>query len=485
MNEKEAYRKTIKATSLFGSVQLFKIMIIVIKSKMLAVFIGPSGIGIISLLESTINLIRGFSSFGLDVSAVKHISSSYQAGDKTQYSRIISIYKKLLWLTGFIGLLTTLVLSSWLSKIVFETNENTYMFSLLSMMLLFSQLNIGQLAILQGLQKLNSLAKANVLAAAISLIIIIPLYYYLRIDAIIPALVSSSFIAVIISSFYVKKIPFEKINITIRNAIIEGNDMLAMGIIISLSTIISGSSTYLLRLFINNYGNISEVGLYFAGFSIINNYVGMIFTAMSTDYYPRLSSMINNKELFNKTINQQAEICLLVIAPFILIFLVFKDPLITLLYSDKFLSVKQMMQWAVIGLFFKSASWPIGFIFMAKSKPKQFFWNQLISSIYFLGFNLLGYYYWGLTGLGMSFIINYMLHLLQMIIVGKIYHEFNYKRDLYILLIIQFTLGIMCFSCVYFPFKYITGILLIIVSIWYSYRELDVRLGITEKLKQL
>ena len=153
--------------------------------------------------------------------------------------------------------------------------------------------------------------------------------------------------------------------------------------------------------------------------------------------------------------------------------------------SDKFLSVNQMMQWAVIGLFFKSASWPIGFIFMAKSKPKQFFWNQLISSIYFLGFNLLGYYYWGLTGLGMSFIINYMLHLLQMIIVGKIYHEFNYKRDLYILLIIQFTLGIMCFSCVYFPFKYITGILLIIVSIWYSYRELDVRLGITEKLKQL
>jgi PST family polysaccharide transporter len=34
-----------------------------------------------------------------------------------------------------------------------------------------------------------------------------------------------------------------------------------------------------------------EVGFYTAGFTLLNSYVGIIFTVMSTDYFPRLSSI--------------------------------------------------------------------------------------------------------------------------------------------------------------------------------------------------
>lgn len=75
--------------------------------------------------------------------------------------------------------------------------------------------------------------------------------------------------------------------------------MMLMGFMISLSGLVTLIAAYLLRIFINRTGNVADVGLYSAGFTIINTYVGMIFTAMGTDYYPRLSVVSADDEKAN------------------------------------------------------------------------------------------------------------------------------------------------------------------------------------------
>ena len=71
---KDSYRNVMKATSIFGGVQVFNILIAIVRSKCIALFIGPSGMGIASLLNSTLGLINGVSNLGLERSAVKDIS---------------------------------------------------------------------------------------------------------------------------------------------------------------------------------------------------------------------------------------------------------------------------------------------------------------------------------------------------------------------------------------------------------------------------
>jgi ABC-type branched-subunit amino acid transport system ATPase component len=56
---KDSYRNVMKATSIFGGVQVFNILIAIVRSKFIALFIGPSGMGIASLLNSTLGLING------------------------------------------------------------------------------------------------------------------------------------------------------------------------------------------------------------------------------------------------------------------------------------------------------------------------------------------------------------------------------------------------------------------------------------------
>jgi len=96
------------------------------------------------------------------------------------------------------------------------------------------QLTSGQNALMQGMRKYRYLAKANVVGNAVGLIFIIPLYYFWKIDAIVPVLLFSNALIFILSYIYARKIKIEKEEITITDIKVEGRDMLKMGVLISL-----------------------------------------------------------------------------------------------------------------------------------------------------------------------------------------------------------------------------------------------------------
>ncbi len=75
-----------KATALFGGVQIFNIFIQIIRSKVVATLLGPAGMGIMGLLNSTIDIIGKSTNFGLGLSAVKNIAAANSTKNKEQFS---------------------------------------------------------------------------------------------------------------------------------------------------------------------------------------------------------------------------------------------------------------------------------------------------------------------------------------------------------------------------------------------------------------
>lgn len=479
--QQDSYRSIMKATSLFGGVQVFNIIISIIRSKVVAVLLGPFGMGIMGLLNATIGIISSLTNFGLGMSAVKDIATAHSTGDHVRISTVVSVFRRLVWVTGVLGLLLTLLLSPWLSELTFGNNSYTIAFVWISLSLLFSQLSSGQLVILQGMRKLKLLAKANVLGSTLGLFVTLPLYYYYGIEGIVPGIIGTAFITFLISWIYARKVHIKPITITFSQTIGEGKSMLQMGFMISLSGLLTVGASYIVKIFISRTGSIADVGLYTAGFAIINTYVGLIFNAMGTDYYPRLSAVSHDNKLCKQAINQQAEIAVLILAPILMVFLTFINWAIILLYSKQFLGINGMIYWAVLGIFFKAASWSIAFIFLAKGTSKLFFINELITNIYLLSFNLAGYYYFGLTGLGISFAIAYFIYLIQVFLISKLKFDFSFDSDFIKIFSIQFGLALGCFIVVMFikqPYPYFIGVLLIALSSWYSFKELDKRLDL-------
>ena len=403
-----SYRQIMKATSLFGGVQVFNIVISIIKSKAIAVLLGPAGMGINGLLMSAIGLISTLTNFRLGNSAVKDIAEAHTVGNQDQIAKVIGVLRRLVWITGLLGALVTLILSPWLSELTFGNTDYTTAFILLSVTLLLNQLSSGQLVLLQGMRQLNYLAKANMLGAIMGLVVSVPIYYFYSIDGIVPTMILSSIFSLIISWFFSNKIKIKDVSISRKDILVEGKGMLQLGFMLSLTSLMTAGESFIVRSYISNTGSLDDVGLYTAGFAIIGTYVGLIFAAMGTDYFPRLSEVAHNNNETKLLVIQQSEIALLILAPILTVFLIFINWVVIILYSVKFTPVNEMIHWAALGMYFKVVSWCIGYIFLAKGASKTFFWSEFLGNSYLLIFNILGYKFFGLEGMGISFLIGYI-----------------------------------------------------------------------------
>ena len=485
MSEQQSYRQIMKATSLFGGVQFINIIISIVSTKFVALFLGPAGMGVTSLLNTTLGLIGGITNFGLGTSAVKDVSTAYSSEDNKRIAIVVSVFRRLVWITGLLGMLTTIILSPWLSELTFSNNNYTLSFILLSVTLLISQLSKGQSVVLQGMRKLQYLAKSSLYGSLLALCVSIPTYYFWGVKGIVPVIFFGALSTWLLTSYFSKKIQIDKLYVSKVRTLAEGTKMLQMGFLVSLSGLMSLGVGYLIRIYISRKGGLVDVGLFSAGFSIINMYVGLIFSAMSTDYFPRLSAASADNVKSTQIINHQAEIAILILAPLLVIFLVFIHLVIVLLYSAKFLAIDSMMYWAAIGIFFKTLTWSVGFIFLARGDKKIFFFNELFGNIYILIFNIGGYTIWGLTGLGISSLIGYIIYFIQIYFVVKAKYNFSFNNTLIKLFIIQFLLAISTFffvQCLPQPYPYLLGSVVVVISSYYSFKEVDKRVGLMPTL---
>lgn len=433
---KTLYKQILQSTTLFGGVQVFNILVSVIRSKIIALLIGPEGMGIAALLNSAINLISGITSLGIETSSVKYISQENVEKDKYNLYKIIAVLRKMVWFTGILGALVTLVFSSWLSLITFGDTNYSAWFAWLSISLLLKQLSGGQLAMLQGFRKLKFLAKANFFGSLIGLLISIPFYYYLRMEAIVPAIVISSVAALCCSWYYAAQIKVERVKVANRQLLTEGKGMLKLGIMLGLSGIITTTVAYVIQIYVSDKGGLAEVGLYNAGMMLLNSYVGLIFTSMSTDYFPRLASVSEDKIQVQLTVTHQAMIAILIITPVIALFLAFAPLIVKILYSAKFVGIISMLCFGIVGMLFRAVSWSMGYILLAKGDSKMFIRTAFGFNALFFVLSICGYHFFGLMGLGIAFTIHYFFHFLLLKIITAKRYDFYFGSEFYRLFLV-------------------------------------------------
>jgi O-antigen/teichoic acid export membrane protein len=487
-DSKSSYLQIVKTTSLFGGVQFFNIIISIIRTKFIAIFIGPAGMGIATLLNSTINIISGISSLGIETSAVKHISGSYKNEDFNTVSIIVSVVRKLVFLTGALGALLTIVFSNWLSIITFGNSNHMYSFVFLSITLLFKQLSVGQLVVLQGLRKMKFLAKANFFGNLFGLIFSIPLYYYYQIDAIVPTMIVASFSALVFSFYYSKKVKIENIRVKRTQLIIEGKDIIRLGIMLTFSGLLTLLSTYLIQIYIAKTSSIEQVGLFNAGFTLLNSYVGIIFTVMSTDYFPRLSSICNDNVKIRESVMRQAFMSVLIITPIIILFLIFIPLIIKILYTSKFISIIPMVCYGILAMLFKAVSWSMGFILIAKGDSSMFIKTAIGFSCLSFFLNVFGYYFYGLDGLGISFLVYYMIHFFVVKIITKKRYGFYFDTKFYQIYLTCLVMCCLTFLFRYIPnpnFKYSLMSIMALLSIGFVLFEVNKKMDLKEMFKVL
>ena len=373
-----------------------------------------------------------------------------------------------------------------MSKLTFGNHDYIWGFALLSLSLLLDQLAAGQTAVLQGLRKYSYMAKATVLGNTIGLIITMPLYYFWNVNAIVPVMVLSSVTALVVSWIYYKKLNLKSIRIDRKTLSREGKGMVVMGLSISISGIVESLVAYYLRVYIGNQGGLDEVGLFTAGLAMVNTYVGLVLTSMGTDYYPRLSEVNRDSSLFNRTISDQMEIVLLLLAPIVSVFIIFVEIIIIILYSGKFITAAGFMLWAVYACFFKAISWCISYGFLAKGDYKAFIINELLCQVYSLPLQLIGYKVGGLRGLGIAYFVSVLLYAVQVYLVTRRRYGIRIGHSSVKIFLIQLPVVTTCLiiSLLLNGWqRYAIGMIFVALSIVISYKVIHTKVDIVKFVK--
>jgi O-antigen/teichoic acid export membrane protein len=261
-----------------------------------------------------------------------------------------------------------------------------------------------------------------------------------------------------------------------------------LGIVMTITGFATNGVMYLVRIFISHTGGVNQVGLYTAAWAIINGYVGMVFTAMGTDYFPRLSAINHDNSQIRKLVNEQAEIAILILGPLLVLLMAGLPLVIQVLLTTKFLPIMGLVQWALIGILFKAVSWAIAFIMLAKGDSKLFFISEMISNGIILITNILLYHYFKLEGLGFAFLLSYILYLTMVFIIAKVRYSFSFSTPFYKLFLIHFFLTIAAFAVIWktgFPKGYFLGAILIATSTVFSFFEAKKRIDLHELLNRL
>jgi len=448
-----SYKQIAKSTGIFGGSQVLVILIGIVRTKVLAVLLGTAGVGLVGMFQSIIDLMRSVTSLGLGVSSVREIAEADKTQDRKKMAESMTVLRRWIWWTSILGMLLTIAFSAPLSNYVFGDKSKIWPICLLSFCVLTGTISSGQVAILQGLRQIRKMAKATFYGALAGSLVAVALYSLLGINGVVPAMIAISLIGMFLSAWYAHGLKVEKATMTAWEIFQKGGNMVKLGVYTVLAGLLSTLTLFLLKSFILKTGDVETVGLLQSVWSITNMYVGAILTSMAADFFPRLCGMNDQPEDMVRFTNEQTHFVLLVSAPMMVGMLLIASPVLSILYSSKFLMAAGLLRWQIMGAFLKVLVWPIGFILLAKGKGLQFL---IVEFSWFAAYYLSTRLLWpvmGLEGAGVAYVAAYLIYFPLVYLLVRPLCKFRYNKE-NILLMLSFTLYIVLS---YFTTLYLKG----------------------------
>lgn len=485
--DKDSYGHILKYTSLFGGVQGLNILIGLVRGKIVALLLGPGGMGLSSLFQTTANFISQATNLGISFSAVRNVSELFDTGDEARIAHFIKVVRAWSLLTGLIGTLLCMLAGSILSQLTFNWGDHTLHFVVLAPLVGILAVTGGETAILKGARQLRSLAVVQMYNVLASLVISVPIYYCFGESGIVPVMLLMGLFSMLLTIRRSYKL--YPLRLTGMHGILgDGMGMVKLGVAFTLAGIFGSGADFVIRTYLNNVSSLDEVGLYSVGFVMIMTYSGMIFSAMETDYFPRLSAVNNDREKYNDLISKQAEVSLLLISP-IIVPVIFLLPVgLPLLTSSKFLPVVDMMRIMSLALYLRAVDLPIEYLSLAKGSSLSFLFLESVYSVVMVMLTIGGYTYYGLTGTGIALLIVYVFNTLLVLTYMGLKFGVRLRNAIFLLLSLQMGIGVSAFIAT----QWLSGLvywamaaLLSSVSFCISLNILRRKTRLWERLKQI
>lgn len=404
-------RTVLKATGIFGGTQAVSLIGSVIRTKLIAIWIGEAGIGLFGLFNTAVDLIGALTQLSVRSSSVRDVSELAARHERTLLRRMVATVRRWGWALGLLGAAVMAALSPLLALTAFGDASVVWPFMVLSLAVLLNSASEAEKAVLQGLRDLGPLARSMTWAVVAGCLVSVPMIYFWREGSVAPVILAYSAVTFAVTWLCRARFEEKAPRMSVRETFDAGRRFARLGLYMTLSSVSAYGAGYLFMTYMNLTAGTSTVGVWQAGYTLTVKYAGFLFAAIGVEYYPRLASaaVCGNRRL-QTFMRHEMRLLLMMIAPLAALLATFAPLAVTILYSSDFASSAVMVQLACTSLVFRAASWCVAFVILAKGDGPAYFFCELASAVVGLALNVAGFALWGVEGVGASLTVWYVVY---------------------------------------------------------------------------
>jgi PST family polysaccharide transporter len=412
---------------IIGSAQAVNILISIVRMKILAVLVGPAGIGLLGIYNSLQSTAGAIAGLGLGNSGVRDIASS--KGDVGTLSRVRVVLFAASVVQGIIAMVLVWLFRVPLAEWLFGDAARATETGLVGVAIFFSLIAASQTALLQGLRRIGDLGRVTIWGALGGTIAGLTAVWLKGEGGLIWFLLVQPLVSVIVAFVITRKLPRpDGPRLGLSGAFATWKPMAALGIVFMLSGLVGAATLLLARSLIARDLGIEAAGLFSAAWGVAMVYVGFLLSAMAADFYPRLTEVIKDRDASTRLMNDQAQLGLAIGGPVLLVLMGTAPWFMKTLYSSEFVPAADILQWQVLGNVFKLASWPMSFAFVAAARSRLFLVIELIWNVAFLVFLCVGLPLIGAQAAGVAFLLGYVLYFIALHVLTRYVFDFRWER---------------------------------------------------------
>lgn len=396
------------ATFTVGLSSLLAVGLAALRYKFIALELGAPGVGLLGILTTALTFGVTLVSLGLGTSGVQATAAAL--GREMHYQRTKSALLIGSSCLGALGGIIVILLSVIFGPTISPAYAGLGIAFSLGIALMAMVISGAQLALLNGLGRIRSLATCTASGAIIGTIVTIAAILLNGEAGLIAALAAAPLATLACSSWYLIREPRANQKPTFRQWWPELRALITLGGIVMLGLLFSAATQLAIRVWIQHTQGLATAGHFQAAWTITSTYLGFVLAALAAEYYPRISSQSADKRRLNISVDKQVQIGLALGAPVLLWMMVFAPFILQILYAGEFESATGILRWQLLGDMLKIVGWAVAFMLLARKSRVAFLLSEISFNVCYMLIGFPAAVQTDLWVLGMAYLGAYALY---------------------------------------------------------------------------
>lgn len=434
MSKHNSYRQILRSSSIIGGASFANIAIGLVRTKVAAMLLGPAGIGLIGLYTNLIATAAQVAGLGFGNVGTRQIAEAAGTGDER---KIATARRALFWGTMCLALLGAVAF--WLLRLpiagrVLDRPALAGEVGWLALGVGLTVAAASQNALLRGLRRVGDVARVSVTSALLATGLGIGALLLWGRNGLLVYVLAAPLASFLMGHWFVRRVP--KLPGTTSGAqdmAAQWTVMARLGFAFMVAALAGTVGALVVRSMVQHGLGEAALGHFQAAWTISMQYIGFVLGAMGTDFYPRLTAVIEDHAAVNTLVNEQTEVALLLAAPVVLAMTALAPWVIGLLYTSEFGDAVAILRWQLLGDVLKIASWPLGFILLAAGAGRLYVVSEWTGALVFAGATALLMPVLGLAATGASFLVMYLVYLAAVYVLARRRTGFRWRSSVALL----------------------------------------------------